>query len=103
MVWIRAGQLLPKASSDFPIHILFQIPLRYTGASWNGGTPKSMVYHGKSQSNMDDDWGYPYDSGPYGAIYGVPCRAFTIQASSRPTSLGPATGLHREVHLASSG
>ena len=21
------------------------------------------LVHGKSQSNMDDDWGYPYDSG----------------------------------------
>ena len=21
------------------------------------------VFRGKSQSNMDDDWGYPYDSG----------------------------------------
>ena len=28
-----------------------------------GGTPKFMFYHGKSQSKMDDDSGYPHDSG----------------------------------------
>ena len=30
----------------------------------HGGTPKRMVFiWGKSQSKMDDDWGYPNDSG----------------------------------------
>ena len=27
------------------------------------GTAKWMVNKGKSQSEMDDDWGYPYDLG----------------------------------------
>jgi hypothetical protein len=28
--------------------------------SINGGTLKLMVYNGKFQSKMDDNWGYPY-------------------------------------------
>ena len=31
--------------------------------SINGGTPKWMVYNGKSQQKMDENWGYPYDLG----------------------------------------
>ena len=31
--------------------------------SINGGTPKWLVYKGKSQSKMDENWGYPHDSG----------------------------------------
>jgi hypothetical protein len=32
--------------------------------SQTGGTPLSLdgLFHEKSQSEMDDDWGYPYDS-----------------------------------------
>ena len=33
------------------------------GVSINWGAPKWMVYSRKSQSEMDDDWGYPHDSG----------------------------------------
>ena len=29
------------------------------GVSINGGTPKWLVHNGQSQSNMDDNWGYP--------------------------------------------
>ena len=38
-------------------------PLEYGGFhKW--GTPNSwMVYSGKSQSKMDENWGYPYDLG----------------------------------------
>ena len=32
----------------------------YMGGSINGDTQKLMVYKGKSQSIMDDDWGYPH-------------------------------------------
>ena len=35
----------------------------HLGVSINGGTPKCGVYKGTSQSKMDDNWGYPYDSG----------------------------------------
>ena len=33
--------------------------------SINGGTPKWMVYTGKSQSKMDDDWGTPIYGNPH--------------------------------------
>ena len=32
--------------------------------SINGGTLKLMVYNGKFQSKMDDNWGYPMDWTP---------------------------------------
>jgi len=31
----------------------------HMGVSINGGTPKWLVHNGQSQSNMDDNWGYP--------------------------------------------
>ena len=36
-------------------------------------TPKCLVYHGKSQSRMDDDWGYRHDYGNphFGCVYYV--------------------------------
>ena len=35
-----------------------------------GGTPKCLVYKGKSQSEMDDDWGYPhFRKLPYVIVY----------------------------------
>ena len=38
-------------------HILFMI----SGGFHEWGTPHSwMVYYGKSQLEVDDDWGYPY-------------------------------------------
>ena len=30
----------------------------------HGGTPKWLAYKGKSQSKMDDNWGYPYSRKP---------------------------------------
>ena len=41
------------------------------GVSTTGGTPLSLdgLFHGKSQSKMDDDWGYPHDSGNHQIIY----------------------------------
>ena len=39
------------------------------GQKWgfhsHGGSRKCLAYQGKSQSQMDEDWGYPYDSGNY--------------------------------------
>ena len=36
-------------------------------------TPKCLVYHGKSQPRMDDDWGYRHDYGNphFGCVYYV--------------------------------
>ena len=31
--------------------------------SINGGTPKWMVYSGKAENKMDENWGYPHDLG----------------------------------------
>ena len=28
--------------------------------SINGGTPKWMVYSGKAENKMDENWGYPH-------------------------------------------
>ena len=41
------------------------------GVSINGGAHKWMVYSGKSQSKMDDDWGYPYFEKPPYVSYNV--------------------------------
>jgi len=43
------------------------------GFSINGCTPEWVVYNGKSQAEMDDDWGYPHFrkppiSGSYGNL-----------------------------------
>ena len=51
----------------------FEVPKKIKKRLWynslemevsrNGGTPKWMIYYGKSQTKMGDDWGYPHDYG----------------------------------------
>ena len=61
---------------DFP-HVFVILDIRsLDGVSINGGYPHSwMVYNGKSQSKMDDDWAYPYFRKP---PYGSTKRGFSI-------------------------
>ena len=44
----------------------------YMGISLHGTTPKMVgLFHGKSQSKMDENWGYHYfRKPPYGGIAG---------------------------------
>ena len=32
----------------------------HLGGSMDGGSPKCLVYQGKSHVEIDDDWGYPH-------------------------------------------
>ena len=65
------------------------------GGSINGDTQKLIVYKGKSQSTMDDDWGYPHLwKAPYDYIciysHHVPIifRSYSqAQLLRRPTSV----------------
>ena len=58
----RCGRCIPSKLSGSLVSWIFTISL-HMGGSWNGGTPQWMVWNGKTQPKMVDDWGYPYDWG----------------------------------------
>ena len=59
--WIppRAGLAFSKVMAMGLRMTTWGFPARH------GATPSSLdgLFQGKSEKNMDDDWGYPYDSG----------------------------------------
>ena len=50
------------------------------------GTPEWIVYNGKSQSKMDDDWGYPYGLETFKSDFLL--RDSSQSLSSLPTEKG---------------
>jgi len=53
--------------------------------SINGGTPKWMVYSGKAENKMDENWGYPhFRKPPYGHIMYCKKVDLTIPVGTQP-------------------
>ena len=72
------------------------------GFATTGGTSKWLVYKGKCQSKMDDDWGYPISGNlqilRVCYVYGISC-SITVHVYRLLTLVGNSTAQFFTVDL----